>query len=125
MAAYNSYAEAGEDLQFGRTENLIPFESEQYYAVRTVPYILLTKGGVEIDTTDAVLREDGSAVEGLYACGELIGGANLGGYGSHGGLAHATCFVWGTIAAESAVSRAMGQEMHVAGYSPLRDTIPE
>ncbi|MCI8565808.1 MAG: FAD-dependent oxidoreductase [Lachnospiraceae bacterium] len=125
LAAYNSYAEAGEDLQFGRTENLIPFESEQYYAVRTVPYILLTKGGVEIDTTAAVLREDGSAVEGLYACGELIGGANLGGYGSHGGLAHATCFVWGTIAAESAVSRAMGQEMHVAGYSPLRDTIPE
>ena len=46
LAAYNGYAEAGEDLQFGRTENLIPFESEQYYAVRNVPYILLTKGGV-------------------------------------------------------------------------------
>ena len=36
----NGYAEAGEDLQFGRTENLIPFESEQYYFFGILPGVL-------------------------------------------------------------------------------------
>ncbi len=123
---YNGYVEAGEDADFGRTQNLMSFDSaETYYAVRTVPYILLTKGGVDVNTAGQVLREDGTAIEGLYACGELIGGANIGGHGSHGGMAHAICFVWGTIAAESAVSDVKGEEVHVEGYTPVSTEVPE
>jgi len=121
---YNADVKAGKDSAFGRTKNLMPFEGDTFYAVRTVPYILLTKGGVDISTAAEVLRADGSKVEGLYACGELIGGANIGGFGSIGGLAHSICFTWGTIAAESAVSRALGKTVHVETYRSVTDEIP-
>jgi len=121
---YNADVKAGKDSAFGRTKNLMAFEGETFYAVRTVPYILLTKGGVDIDTSAAVLRADGSTVEGLFACGELIGGANIGGFGSIGGLAHSICFTWGTISAESAVSRALGTEVHVDTYRGATEVLP-
>ncbi len=124
VGQYNTDVKAGEDSVFGRTKNLMAFEGGTFYAVRTVPYILLTKGGVDIDTSAAVLRADGSKVEGLFACGELIGGANIGGFGSIGGLAHSICFTWGTISAESAVSRALGTEVHVATYKGVAEELP-
>jgi flavocytochrome c len=125
VATYNKDVAAGKDSQFGRTSQLMALDSDTYYAVRTVPYILLTKGGVDINTSAEVLRADGSVIEGLYACGELIGGANIGGYGSIGGLAHSICFTWGTIAAESAASRAQGQEVHVSSYKGVTEELPQ
>ena len=122
---YNGFVEAGEDTDFGRTEQLMPIESDTYYIIRTVPYILLTKGGVDVNSKAEVLREDGSVIEGLYAGGEQIGGANLGGHNSYGGLACDSTFTFGTIAAESAVSRALGEEVHVEGYVPVSDVLPE
>lgn len=124
VGQYNTDVKAGQDSVFGRTKNLTAFEGDTFYAVRTVPYILLTKGGVDIDTAAAVLRADGSKVEGLFACGELIGGANIGGFGSIGGLAHSICFTWGTISAESAVSRALGAEVHVSTYRGAVEELP-
>ena len=122
---YNGYVEAGKDEDFGRTEQLMSLDSEKYYVIRTVPYILLTKGGVNINAKAEVLREDGSVIEGLFAGGEQIGGANLGGHNSYGGLACCATYTFGTIAAESAVSRAFGVETHVEGYTPVSEVIPE
>ncbi|MGI6192800.1 MAG: FAD-dependent oxidoreductase [Christensenellales bacterium] len=124
LTQYNADVKAGKDSAFGRTKNLMAFEGETFYAVRTVPYILLTKGGVDINTAAEVLRADGSKVEGLYACGELIGGANIGGFGSIGGLAHSICFTWGTIAAETAVSRVLGTEVHVDTFRGVTNEVP-
>ena len=101
------------------------FEGDCYYIIRTVPYILLTKGGANVNTKAEVLREDGSVIEGLFAGGEQIGGANLGGHNSYGGLACDSTFTFGTIAAESAVSRAFGVETHVEGYEPVSEVLPE
>lgn len=56
-----------------------------------------------------ILNLQGNPIPGLYQCGEIVGGANIGGTASVGGLAHAICFVWGTIAAESAVANALGK----------------
>jgi succinate dehydrogenase/fumarate reductase flavoprotein subunit len=57
-----------------------------------------TLGGLEIDDRARVLREDGSAIDGLYAAGVDAGGIASGGYAS--GLAQA--LVLGLVAAEDA-----------------------
>jgi fumarate reductase flavoprotein subunit len=58
-----------------------------------------TIGGLRIDARAHVLREDGSAIEGLYAAGADVGGIATGGYAS--GLAAA--LVFGRIAARAAL----------------------
>jgi len=46
-----------------------PIDSPPFYAVQVWPGDLGTKGGLVTDVNGRVLREDGSAVRGLYACG--------------------------------------------------------
>lgn len=54
--------------------------------------ITFSYGGLKVDRTGAVLREDGTPIEGLYACGELIGGVFYGGYPGGSGLTSGTVF---------------------------------
>lgn len=71
-----------------------------YLAVRVLPAVTHTIGGLRIDAHGRVLRADGEPVGGLYAAGADAGGIFAGGYGS--GLAAA--LVFGRIAAETAVA---------------------
>ncbi len=100
---YNSFVKDGKDLDFGRVNSLIEFGEGPFYAVKTVPYLMLTKGGPLMDTNAQILNKAGQPIEGLYQCGELVGGANIGGAASIGGLANTICVVWGKTAARSAV----------------------
>jgi succinate dehydrogenase/fumarate reductase flavoprotein subunit len=68
------------------------------YAVHVVAGITHTIGGLCIDRRARVLRDDGAAIDGLYAAGADAGGISAGGYAS--GLASA--LVFGRIAAETA-----------------------
>jgi len=70
------------------------------YAVHVVAGITHTIGGVRIDPSARVLREDGTPVDGLFAAGADAGGISTGGYAS--GLASA--LVFGRIAAETAAA---------------------
>jgi fumarate reductase flavoprotein subunit len=70
------------------------------YAVHVVAGITHTIGGVRIDSRARALREDGTAIAGLYAAGADAGGVSAGGYAS--GLASA--LVFGRLAAEAAAS---------------------
>jgi succinate dehydrogenase/fumarate reductase flavoprotein subunit len=70
-------------------------------AVRVVASITHTIGGLRVDGRALVVRDDGSAVEGLYAAGVDAGGIAAGGYAS--GLAQA--LVLGLVAAESIAAR--------------------
>ncbi|MEM9853930.1 MAG: FAD-dependent tricarballylate dehydrogenase TcuA [Pseudomonadota bacterium] len=54
--------------------------------------ITFTYGGLKVDEAGAVLREDGSAIAGLHACGELVGGVFFGGYPGGSGLTSGTVF---------------------------------
>ncbi|MEM9061124.1 MAG: FAD-dependent tricarballylate dehydrogenase TcuA [Pseudomonadota bacterium] len=54
--------------------------------------ITFTYGGLKVDDAGAVLREDGSAIAGLHACGELVGGVFFGGYPGGSGLTSGTIF---------------------------------
>jgi succinate dehydrogenase/fumarate reductase flavoprotein subunit len=77
----------------------LPFEPPQgtAAAVRVVASITHTIGGVRVDGRARVLRDDGTAVDRLYAAGVDAGGIATGGYAS--GLAQA--LVLGLAAAES------------------------
>lgn len=69
---------------FGRTF----FEAElrpPYLAVRVVPALFHTQGGLVVDEHARVLREDGAAIDGLYASGGAAAG--MSGHGAAGYLA--------------------------------------
>lgn len=68
-----------------------------YWAAPLTSGILATQGGLDIDTTGRVLREDGSWIEGLYAGGGTavgISGPSSRGYSSGNGLLHALGLGW-------------------------------
>lgn len=106
IAKYNEDAKAGEDSVFGRTDNLLSFEEGPFYAVYTVPYLMMTAGGPRINGEAQLMREDGTPVGNVYLAGEIIGSANIAGHNTIGGIGHGMCATWGSIAAESAVKNA-------------------
>ena len=61
-----------------------------YCAVRSVPALFHTQGGVDVDADARVVRENGSAVPGLYAVGGVTAGlsgrSGARGYSSGNGL---------------------------------------
>ena len=70
---YNAMCEAGEDTQFGKpAAYMVKLAQAPYYAVKFYPASWGSMGGVKTDLeTAAVLREDGTAIAGLYAAGEM------------------------------------------------------
>ncbi|MFF5992461.1 3-oxosteroid 1-dehydrogenase [Prauserella flavalba] len=82
---FNAFARRGVDEDFGRgasaydhyygdprnkpNPSLGPLARAPFYAVKIVPGDLGTKGGLVTDVHARVLREDGTAIEGLYAAG--------------------------------------------------------
>ncbi len=99
IAAYNEGCAAGKD-SFGRTDLLVPMDKGPFYAVRTMPYIMITSGGPMMNTDCEVVRLDGSIIKGAYIAGEIVGMANVGGLNSIGGMGHGNCLTWGKHVAE-------------------------
>lgn len=54
--------------------------------------ITFTYGGLKVDKSGAVLQANGTPVQGLYACGELIGGVFYAGYPGGSGLTSGAVF---------------------------------
>ncbi|MEM6619777.1 MAG: FAD-dependent tricarballylate dehydrogenase TcuA [Pseudomonadota bacterium] len=54
--------------------------------------ITFTYGGVQVDELGRILREDGSAIDGLHAAGEMVGGVFFGGYPGGSGLTSGAVF---------------------------------
>ncbi|MEU9860666.1 FAD-dependent oxidoreductase [Streptomyces sp. NPDC047971] len=83
---FNGFARAGRDEDFHRGDsvydryygdptlpnpNLAPLEKGPYYAIPVHPGDIGTKGGLVTDATARVLRDDGTAIDGLYASGNV------------------------------------------------------
>lgn len=79
----------------------IPAPDGYRYAVHVIATVTHTIGGLVVDRDAHVLRDDGTAVDGLHAAGVDVGGIATGGYSS--GLAAA--LVLGCVAAESMAGR--------------------
>lgn len=91
---FDKYALACEnemDEEFGKSAtNLIALDEAELYAVKFYPTSIGTIGGVKTNYDCQVLRADGSAIEGLFAVGEMsnrsfynyhyVGAASLGLY---------------------------------------------
>jgi fumarate reductase flavoprotein subunit len=70
--------------RFGRTDFEAPLEPP-YAAVRVVPALFHTQGGLVVDGSARVLRTDGAPIPGLYASGGAAAG--ISGHGASGYLA--------------------------------------
>lgn len=81
---YNNHLDAGDIDELGRAYTLDgnPFnlavnkiEGDTYHAVVIKPLALLTLGGIKTDIKMNVLNAQGNPIPGLYAAGEVVGGA--------------------------------------------------
>jgi len=83
VADYNAAVEAGASDSFGRLYDgtktsynvaVNKIEGEKFYAVPLQALCVMTLGGVQANGSMQVLDEAGSAIPGLYAAGEVVGG---------------------------------------------------
>jgi succinate dehydrogenase/fumarate reductase flavoprotein subunit len=93
---YNAHARGGLDPEFGRGTTIYqchlgdashrpnpcvgPIEQAPFYALRIYPADLGTAMGLRTDCHARVLRKDGAAIAGLYACGNDMGSIMNGNY---------------------------------------------
>ena len=69
-----------------------PIETGPFRAFPVTGGITFTYGGLKVDDQGAVLKSDGSAIKGLFACGELVGGVFYAGYPGGSGLTSGAVF---------------------------------
>ena len=102
MEKWNGCVEAKTDADFGRTSFANPLNTAPYYAIKVSAGVHHTMGGVVINSSTEVLKEDGSVIPGLFAAGEVTGGVH--GANRLGGTAVADFVVFGRIAGASAAA---------------------
>lgn len=106
MNTWNTYVEAKNDPDFGRTSFASPLNTAPYYAIMVTAGVHHTMGGLKITENTEVMKEDGTTIAGLYAAGEVTGGIH--GANRLGGNAVADFVVFGRIAGEAAANYAQG-----------------
>lgn len=94
LDTWNEAVKNQEDKDFGRTTGMdYDLSHAPYYAIKIAPGIHHTMGGLKIDTETHVLREDGTAIKGLFGAGEVTGQVH--GSNRIGGNAVADIIVFG------------------------------
>ncbi len=79
VAEYNAAVAAGEDRAFGRRCLPAPIAEAPFYALQNHGITLRTSCGIDVDIDLRVLGADGAPIDGLYAAGEILGAAAIGG----------------------------------------------
>ena len=82
---------------------LIPIKEGPFYGYRKSSFVMGTITGLEVNTDMQVIREDGTAIENLYATGELMFGNIFNEVYPMSGTALTTCISSGQIASDHAV----------------------
>lgn len=90
-------------LKINKTNWANKLDKPPYKAYPVRCGITFTYGGLKVNEQAAVLREDNTIIEGLFACGELVGGVFYNGYPGGSGLTSGAVF--GKIAGESAAKK--------------------
>ena len=102
IATWNGYVDAGQDLEFGRKDLSYKIENPPFYAIKTVPVVLVSAGGPATNVRQQVLDMTGKVVPGLYAAGELTGFRAFG-----TGSLNTGCIVFGKQAGMMAAQHAL------------------
>ena len=79
-------------LPLNKTNWAQKFDTAPFRAFPVTGGITFTYGGVKVDELGRILTEAGAPIEGLYACGEMVGGVFYGGYPGGSGLTSGTVF---------------------------------
>jgi fumarate reductase flavoprotein subunit len=103
LQRYNGYVREAKDPEFSRDKMQYPIEQAPFYAIRTVGFFLLTMGGLKVNHRLQVEDENGRAIAGLYAAGEVLGNGQLAGDGLVGGMSVTPAITFGRIAARNAL----------------------
>ncbi|MFA1542540.1 FAD-dependent oxidoreductase [Actinomadura monticuli] len=104
VARYNAAVAAGADGDFGRRHLPAPIGEPPFYAVENHPVTLITFAGLDVDARLRVRREDGRAVPGLYAVGEVIGSAAVNGNAFCSGMCLTPALAFGRIVGRNLAS---------------------
>jgi ribulose 1,5-bisphosphate synthetase/thiazole synthase len=96
VARYNSFVDSGTDEDFGKPTPQYKIQRPPFYAAWSTPILHDSLCGLRVDTRCRVQRIDGSLIEGLYACGEAMGGFPQHGLGR--------CSLFGRVAGRDAAS---------------------
>ena len=102
---YNAAIAAGDEDEFGRTTALRALEEAPFYAMKVMPGLLATRGGLVFNQQAQVLSTEGTAIPGLYAAGETTGG--IFGSGYQGGAFLTVALTFGRIAGTQAAITAL------------------
>ncbi len=100
IESYNKFQAAKKDDEFGRPDMPRAVKDPGYHAIEIRPGIHYTMGGVAIDERTRVLGQDGKAIPGLFAAGEVTGGVH--GANRLGGNSISETITFGRIAGREA-----------------------
>ena len=101
VAEYNQFVAGEVELDVVKKGALRTIAEGPFYLQRVVPSVHHTMGGLMINEEAQVINQDGEAVEGLYAAGEVTGGIH--GSNRLGGNAVTDVIVFGRIAGRNVV----------------------
>jgi tricarballylate dehydrogenase len=79
-------------LAVDKTNWAMPLETGPFYAYPVTCGITFTFGGLKGNTDGQALNENGEVIEGLYVCGEMLGGLFSANYPGGSGLAAGVVF---------------------------------
>ncbi len=99
VKTWNKAVETHQDSQYARTTGMDRgVTSAPYFAIHIAPAIHYTMGGIHINSKTQVIDENGNAIVGLYAAGEVSGG--LHGNNRIGGNSIAETVIYGRRAGQ-------------------------
>lgn len=101
---YNWICEQGYDYDFNKPEEFLkPVRKPPFYAAKMGAALLVSLGGLKINTKMEVLGQDWKSIKGLYAAGNVSGSLFFNDYPENiPGLSHARAAVFGYYAAKNA-----------------------
>ena len=96
VAQYNTAVAQGKDL-LGRTHLPAPIAQGPFYAIRHQGVTLRCWAGLEVDASLRVVGRNGEPMKGLYAVGEILGGAAMSGDSFASGMSITPALTFGRL----------------------------
>jgi fumarate reductase flavoprotein subunit len=100
IASYNQAQATGQDA-WGREHMPLPIVKAPFYAIQLQSWLLTGYAGLAVNKDLQVVRENGTAIPGLYAAGELLGTGAFMGRSYCGGMVVTPALTFGRLLGQS------------------------